>query len=108
MQLKLLIKLLKSLDFQGKTAKNGQEAVDLVKNEGFDICFMDIQMPVMDGIEATKIIKQDLKKTMPVIAVTSIDGFSHEKSIAAGLDGYLKKPVDLNHLKQVIEKYCRA
>lgn len=107
LQLKLLVKYLESLNCTGKMAENGQKAVDLLKNENFDICFMDIQMPVMDGVEAAKIIKENITKDMPIIAVTSMQEFNYEVSRKFGLDDYLGKPVSLEGLKGVIAKHCR-
>ena len=106
-QLKLLIAFLKKLNFEGNTAKNGEEAVNKMRSGHYDICFMDIQMPVMDGIEATKIIKEEVNKDIPIIAVTALNNFSYDKSIEVGLDDYLGKPVSLEQLKEVIDKHCK-
>jgi len=63
-------------------------------------------MPVMGGVEATKIIKEEVSKDMPIIAITGIDNFTYEKSIENGMDDYLNKPVDIETLKAVISKHC--
>ncbi len=104
--LKLLVKYLKELNFEGNSASNGQEAVDKLRNGQYDICFIDIQMPVMDGIEATKIIREEISKDIPIIAITSLSDFSYEKSLEAGMSDYLKKPVELATLKEIIAKHC--
>jgi len=62
-------------------------------------------MPVMDGIEATRIIKEEITKDVPIIAVTALNDFNYDKSIEAGMDGYLGKPVTLEQLKEVIAKH---
>ncbi|MFK7749005.1 MAG: transporter substrate-binding domain-containing protein [Kordia sp.] len=84
-------------------AKNGQEAIDLVKESTFDIVFMDIKMPVLNGYEATKQIKA-LYPNIPVIAQTA---YAHEEDISRattiGFDGYLTKPLNTNALKVVLE-----
>jgi len=105
-QLRLFIAFLKKLNFEGNTAINGEEAVEKMRDGQYDICFMDIQMPVMDGIEATRIIKEEINRDIPIIAVTALDDFNYDKSIKEGLDDYLGKPVSLDQLKEVITKHC--
>ena len=105
--LKILMMFLKKLSFEGSTALNGVEAVNLMKSGHYDICFMDIQMPVMDGIEATRTIKKEIDKDIPIIAVTALSEFNYDKSIEMGLDDYLSKPVSLAQLKDVINKHCK-
>jgi len=105
-QLRLLIAFLKKLNFEGNTAVNGEEAVKKMRDGHYDICFMDIQMPVMDGVEATKIIKEEINKDIPIIAVTALSNYNYDKSIEEGLDDYLSKPVSLEQLKEVITKHC--
>jgi two-component system, sensor histidine kinase len=76
-------------------AINGEEAVNMLRKEKFDLVLMDVQMPVMNGIEATKIIRQDISKTIPIIALTAnaIKGES-DKCIAAGMNAYISKPFE--------------
>jgi len=87
-------------------AENGEEAVELVKNTAdIDLILMDIKMPVMDGIEATKQIKQ-LRPDLPIIAQTAYV-FSEEKSMISsiGCDQYLAKPLDYAKLKELLNMY---
>ncbi len=107
LQLRLITAFLKKLNFEGSTAENGVEAVELMKNGHYDICFMDIQMPRMDGIEATRTIKKEINKDIPIIAVTALSEFNYDLSIKMGLDDYMGKPVSLEQLKKVIEKHCK-
>ena len=91
------------------TASNGQEAVDICNKKDFDIVFMDIDMPVKDGVIATKEIKEHLIKnghTMPIIAVTALamEG-DRERLLLAGLDDYLAKPLTRNKLDLILNKY---
>jgi PAS domain S-box-containing protein len=74
---------------------NGQEAVDLLIKNKFDIILMDIQMPVLDGLEATRIIRHDLKNNTPIIALTAnaIKG-DDIKCIDAGMNDYVSKPIE--------------
>ena len=77
-------------------AENGLEAIEQVKNNTFDLILMDIQMPLLDGYEAAKIIKnmQSLKK-MPIIAMTAhAMAEDKEKALQAGMDDYISKPFD--------------
>ena len=90
-------------DVDVKIAGNGQEAVDLVKRLKFDVIFMDIQMPVMDGIAATKVIRKAGNKT-PIVALTaSASTNSRDECYAAGMDTFLTKPVRIDEIRQVIE-----
>jgi CheY-like chemotaxis protein len=87
-------------------ALNGAEAVDLFhKNDDIDLVLMDIKMPVMDGVEAAQIIKNEKKET-PIIALTAyaLEG-DREKFIQAGFDDYLSKPVTIKDLMDKIEKF---
>lgn len=86
--------------------EDGQPAVDLCKsNEKIDLVLMDIQMPLMDGYEATRLIKQ-IGKNIPIIAQTAyaMSG-ERDKSISAGCDDYIPKPIKLSTLLTTIRKY---
>jgi len=87
-----------------RTAPNGIEALRLIEDYNFDIILMDIQMPELDGIETTQIIRAKEKKTgkhVPIVAVTAhaLKG-DREKFISKGMDGYISKPIDLNELRE--------
>jgi CheY-like chemotaxis protein len=85
-------------------ARNGQEAVEMVKNGQFDLVLMDIKMPVMDGLEATKQIKQ-LDRDLPIIAVTA-NAFDSDRQLAfdAGCDDFLAKPISSDVCLRTISK----
>ena len=88
-------------------AANGREAIKKIKNEAFDAVLMDVQMPIMDGLEATTRIRNDLgNKDLPIIAMTAhaMRG-DREKCIAAGMDDYISKPIDRVKLYKVLKKY---
>jgi signal transduction histidine kinase/AmiR/NasT family two-component response regulator len=95
--------LLKKLGFETEIAENGKEAVELVAQNQFDLILMDMQMPVMNGYEATKAIREKGIKT-PIIAITAnaMKG-DKEKCINAGCDHYTPKPVDRQELVKIIE-----
>jgi CheY-like chemotaxis protein len=88
-------------------AENGQEAIALVQSLRPNVILMDIQMPIMDGIEATKRIRQDLGiGDIPIIALTALAmKDDHERCLKAGADEYLSKPVRLSLLTEMIQKY---
>ena len=86
-------------------AKNGQEAIDKTRNKTYDLILMDIQMPVMGGIEATKILRQS-DYTNPIVALTANAMKSdYDTCIAAGCDEFLTKPINKDKLFQTIYKY---
>ncbi len=86
-------------------ARNGKEAIDILKNETVDVVLMDIQMPVMDGLQATRYIREELKSTVPVIALTAnaMKG-DHEKYLESGLNSYVLKPFNEDDLIRAIIK----
>ncbi|MBO9199587.1 MULTISPECIES: PAS domain S-box protein [Niastella] len=87
-------------------AVNGMEALEALRNNHFDIVLMDIQMPVMDGLEATHHIRQDLASNIPIIALTAnaVKG-EMEKCIQAGMNDYLSKPFEEEDLVRLIAKW---
>lgn len=90
-------------------AKNGQEALDLIQNYQVDLVLMDVQMPVMDGMEATKRIRLfDVpeKRDLPVLALTAgALPEEKEKALEAGMQDFLTKPIDVEQLKSILYKY---
>jgi signal transduction histidine kinase len=102
----LVQKSLRKTDVHLIWAKNGQEAVDeCKKDQPIDLVLMDIRMPVMNGLEATRQIKL-LRKKLPVIAQTAyaMDG-DRNRSLEAGCDDYISKPIDLKTFVGLIAKY---
>ncbi|MCX5874957.1 MAG: response regulator [Deltaproteobacteria bacterium] len=86
-------------------AGNGQEALVALQGKTYDAVLMDVMMPVMDGLEATRAIRQTLRLNLPIIALTAnaIKG-DREKCLEAGMDEYLTKPVEMERLYQTLEK----
>ena len=86
-------------------AKNGQEAVELVDNNTFDLVLMDIKMPIMDGLEATKAIKEK-HPDLPIVALTA-NAFDSDRQLAmeAGCNDFLSKPVSSELCIKTIKKY---
>ena len=103
----LLASMLEELSVGFKTVSNGQEVLNELPNDKYDIIFMDIEMPVMNGIEATKQIKQDFRyKEIPVIALTAhdIDEFQSQFNEAC-FDGIVEKPFTIDSISQVLAKF---
>ncbi len=86
-------------------AKNGSEAVHLCKDNNVALVLMDMKMPVMDGYEATREIRK-FNKSLPIIAQTAyaLEGET-DKSLEAGCNAYLTKPIDQNELLRIVQKY---
>jgi len=101
----LIERILKSLDAKTYLAENGSEAVELVKSKYFDLVLMDIQMPGMDGLTATKIIKSQFPH-LPVLAVTAHAFLEEiEKCREAGCDDVITKPIKKTELLEKIFRY---
>jgi len=102
----IALAILESAGIFVEIAKNGKEAVEAVHRSHFNAVLMDIQMPEMDGYEATKIIRQDSRFTsIPIIAMTAhaMKG-DEEKCLEAGMDGYISKPINQERLFYIIWK----
>ncbi len=87
-------------------AVDGEEAVQKALNNRYDLIFMDINMPKVSGVEATKILRQKLSYHVPIIALTAnvLEG-DKEEFLKAGMDEYLSKPVQIEELERVLKKY---
>jgi PAS domain S-box-containing protein len=106
------IKLLGTFGASVRHVQNGRQALEALANEAFDLVLMDVQMPVMDGVEATRRIRQgeagNETKNIPIIAMTSyaMDG-DREKFLQAGMNAYVAKPVDIKDLLNAISEMLR-
>lgn len=100
--------LIERMGYEVQIAENGQEALEWIDKETFDLVLMDMQMPVMNGYDATRRIRS-LGLSMPVVALTAhaMKG-DDQKCYEAGYDDYLTKPVNREKLKAVLEKYIRT
>jgi CheY-like chemotaxis protein len=88
-----------TLGCEGDYAKNGLEAVEKVRHNKYDICLMDFQMPLMGGIEATKIIRQELKSDMVIIALTGSATIEDlREGLACGMNSFCTKPISMQDL----------
>ncbi len=106
---KFISRLLKKQGHEITIAENGKEVLSAIETDTFDLVLMDIQMPEMDGIEATRYIRQaddrHPNKNVPIIALTaySMKG-DRERFIDSGMNDYISKPVNIQDLKKVIAK----
>ena len=102
--------MLRRLGCSVTAAHDGFEALDLLRREAFDLVFMDVQMPVLDGIDAVKRIRSGYgeigRPDIPVIAMTAraLPG-DREECFAAGMDDYIVKPVKMNILEEILKKW---
>ncbi|QDH79531.1 response regulator [Echinicola soli] len=93
-------------NFPFSSAENGQDAIDKIKCERFDLILMDIQMPVMDGITALKIIKSEGLTAAPVIAISAYsDQTDRDYFLSAGFDDFIDKPVKPKDLLESISNH---
>lgn len=87
-------------------AVNGVEAIEALKQKTYDLVLMDVQMPVMDGLEASRIIRESMDKNIPIIALTAnaIKG-ENDKCLAAGMNDYVSKPFEEEELIKIIANW---
>jgi CheY-like chemotaxis protein len=91
-------------------AAHGQEAIDILQTRCYDLVFMDIQMPIMDGLQATQRIRQAEAATgispVPIIAMTAlVMAGDREKCLAVGMNDYLTKPLSPSALQTILERW---
>lgn len=102
--MELVIEILTANGFSADEAVNGEEAVARVEDKAYDIVLMDIELPGMDGVEATRLIKKR-HIDLPVIALTSyaMKG-DRDRFLAAGFDDYVSKPLDMTDFINKLNK----
>ncbi len=99
---RIAVKILEKFGWQVTSALNGQEVLDFLNKRAFDVILMDDQMPVLDGIATTQVIRREEKQTglhVPIIAMTAnaMTG-DRERYLSSGMDGYVSKPIDRSML----------
>jgi signal transduction histidine kinase/DNA-binding response OmpR family regulator len=104
---KVTLEMLKKLGYRADAVVNGQEVLEALERHPYDIIFMDVKMPIMNGIQAAMKIRERWPNDGPkIIAVTAYALYGDkEKCLAAGMDGYIPKPVQKEDLARVLEKY---
>jgi CheY-like chemotaxis protein len=107
---KVAVRILNQFGYKPDMANNGKEGVDAVLKQDYQLILMDIQMPIMDGIEATREIKRIIPPEQQpyIVALTAnaLEG-DRERFLAAGMDDYLSKPLKLDSLKQIFKSLCK-
>src|SRR5262249_47606265 len=103
---RLVVRLLEKAGQQVRVAGTGREAVALLEQQPFDLILMDVQMPDLDGLEATAVIRRKEEATgghIPIVAMTAhaMKG-DRERCLAAGMDGYIAKPVQAHELYEIL------
>jgi len=107
---RVAVEILNQAGIEVTTAINGKEAIKKIKKFDFDIVLMDVQMPEVDGLEATRIIRRELKLTdLPIVAMTAhaMKG-DRQKCFDAGMDDYVSKPIDRKKLYAAIRRCLEA
>ena len=107
---KVAVGFLKRLNLQADVVKDGFEAVQALASVPYALVFMDVQMPEMDGVEATRLIRSPdspaLNPRIPIIALTAnAMAEDQQKCLSAGMDGYITKPISLKSMSDVLEKW---
>ncbi len=106
---KLILKILAQLGYKADVVGNGYEVIETLKRQRYDMIFMDIQMPEMDGLEATKYINQtwhnEDRPTIVAMTANVMHG-DKEKCINAGMDDYISKPVLIEEVQKIIIKWA--
>lgn len=105
---KLTLALLKRAGYSVDAVENGRKAVEAMKRRDYDLVFMDVQMPEMNGFEATGIIRQmeGGKKQTPIVAITArAMKEDQERCLEAGMDDYISKPIDPQRLLEVVQRW---
>ncbi len=99
--------LLRVSGYETVEATDGKQGVESAKANKPDLILMDIQMPVMDGLEATKILKADSTTSdVPIVALTANAMKGDEQKITeAGCDGYMTKPIDIKEFLKLVAEY---
>lgn len=104
---KVVRSILETRGHHVEVASNGKEAIEAVAGKKFDLVLMDVQMPTLDGLQATRMIRDDPRRSiadLPIIALTAhaMKG-DRVRCLAAGMDGYLSKPFDADELIRMVE-----
>ncbi|MGD1703426.1 ATP-binding protein [Dapis sp. BLCC M229] len=105
----VLVELLEPLGFKVTEAENGQEALDRLRQQKFDLMITDIHMPIMTGLEMLKHLRNDehLKNTIAIVSSASVSDMDRQKSLDAGGDDFLSKPVNAEELFTLLFEYLQ-
>jgi two-component system, sensor histidine kinase and response regulator len=107
---KIALKIVSKIGYRADIAQNGQEAIEALNQVAYNLVFMDCQMPILDGYEATRIIRNETSSTInpkvPIVAMTAhaMKG-AKEECMAAGMDDYISKPITPDTIAEMIRKW---
>nr|HQU72600.1 response regulator [Calditrichia bacterium] len=107
---KLAVRMLAKMGYRSDVAANGLEALNAVKSRHYDLILMDMQMPEMDGLEATQAIRRLKGSEGPVIVALTANAMSGDRDLclASGMDDYLSKPVSISALQDTLRKWAKS
>jgi len=104
---KIAMTILTRLGYQPALASNGKEALEMISHEYYDIVLMDVEMPEMNGLEATRMIRTCLEVQPIIIAMTAnVMQGDRDTCMQSGMDDYMSKPIDLKELLSQLEKWA--
>lgn len=107
---KIILFLLKKAGYDVDIVSNGEDAIKAVQQQKYDILFMDVQMPVLDGIEATRVIQSLPPQQRPVIVAMTANEMPEDRiaCLQAGMTAYINKPIQANIIYSFIERYKKG
>ena len=102
---KVALRMLEKIGYKADIAANGEEAIESLRRQAYDLVLMDEQMPEMDGVTATKKIIKEWGDARPIIIAMTANAMQGDKEryLEAGMDGYISKPVKIERLAEEIE-----
>lgn len=109
LNMELAVDLLRLQGYDVFSAQTGKEALEIVEREAFDLVLMDVHLPGMDGLQVTRMLKENPKtKHIPVVALTAyaMKG-DEERMLDQGCVGYIAKPIDTREFPRAVEKFIR-
>ena len=107
----LINKILTQIGFETATAKNGKKVIKLMEDSGYDLILLDLYMPVMDGIQCAKLVRnmEFPKKNIPIIAISgNINNYTKEHFVKLGINEFIPKPINYDEIVRLVKRYTHA
>ncbi|NQZ78182.1 MAG: response regulator [Ekhidna sp.] len=101
-------KILSQLNYEISSVKNGQQVLDLLEKDNFDLVLLDIHMPVMDGMECAKKVRsmEGSNQQIPIVAITgNANNYTMENFEEAGINAFIPKPLNYDSVVEMVKKY---
>jgi CheY-like chemotaxis protein len=110
MNQKLIMRILNKLGYEPTLANNGVEVLQALSENTYDVILMDIQMPEMDGLQATRLIRRDVSIDQPYIIALTANAMpeDREECYKAGMNNYVSKPIKLDQFTVVLQESYKA